>query len=443
MPRERYQPKHSAASSKKKTDAAIAKKTQAPAKKQTPNKTQVQKRTQAQKETKVQNKAQVSTEKQSQTRTKYQPKRKTPSKTKNFKLWWKGRTKKQKIILIVVAVLVLILLIVGIFIWSKFNLIGSAKDDKVGEVNEELDLAEMKNVDSLNQVLKTWETNDIEKMSDKNVKNILLVGLDPVSGCTDTMMLASVNTKTNVITLASFYRDSYTYYEGKKGADYHKLNAVKSLGGGIEYTVKTIENDFKIKIDNYALVNYSTFQSVVNALGGVDVYVSKKEAKFLNETWYNWSVSGNPPANQYVEGVNHLDGEMALVFCRIRQLDSDINRTERQRRVITSIMSSMKSASLSQVNNCLNAVLPYLDTDMKNSEILGTASSAVAEGWLKYEIKQTPMPTDNFCKAGWAGSQWIWICDFEGAAQELQQMLYGKTNIELKSDRVSALDFAS
>jgi len=407
MPRERYQPKHSSnTSSKRSVDAAISKKTGSTGDRQ-----------------------------------RYQKKSPKKSKKNGFKLWWKKRTKQQKIIIAVSVLLVLILLIVGIFIWSKLRMIGTKTDDTVGEVQEELDFDQMENANSLNGVLKSWATNDIKKMSDKDVKNILLVGLDPVSGCTDTMMLVSVNTKTEVITMASFYRDSYTYYEGKKSSSYHKLNAVRSLGGGIDYTIKTIENNYKIKIDDYALVNYSTFQSVINALGGVDVYVTEKEAAFLNETWYEWCVSGNPPDHEYVAGTNHMDGEMALIFCRIRKLDSDINRTERQRRVISSIMDSMKNASLSKVNSCLNAVLPYIDTDMSNSDILTTASSAVTNGWLKYEIKQTPMPTDNFCKSGWAGSQWIWVCDYEAAAQELQQMLYGKTNIELAADRKSALDY--
>lgn len=421
MPKDNYQPRHAAGAQKKSVDRAIAKNTKSAPKKKAPTSSAPRQKYQK--------------------KTQSRPPRK--SKNKSFKLWWKRRSKKQKTVIIIAALLVLILLVVGIFIWSKLRMVGTKTDEPVGKVEEELDFGDDKNASSLNGVLKKWSTNKVEKMSDKDIKNILLVGLDPVSGCTDTMMLVSVNTKTKVITMASFYRDSYTYYEGKSGSSYHKLNAVKSLGGGIEYTIKAIENDYKIKIDDYAMVNYNTFQSVVNSLGGVDVYVTAKEAAFLNETWYEWAFSGKPPARDFVEGTNHMDGEMALTFCRIRKLDSDVNRTERQRRVISSIMSSMKNANLSQVNNCINSVLPYISTGMSNSEILATASSAVAGGWLKYDIKQTPMPTEKLCKAGWAGSQWIWVCDFEAAAQELQTMLYGETNIKLADDRKSALDFAS
>ena len=417
MERERYQPKHAksnAKETKKSVDASIRQKT-----------------------------GKAGSHEKGSPRKPYT--KKTSKKRKGFIAKWKHYNKRQKITVSVAALLLLIILLAVFFVWSKLNKVKTKDDAPMGEQQEEVDIGLMENADahSLNGVLKSWETNKIKKISDKNVKNILLIGLDPISGCTDTMMLVSVNTKTKVITMASFYRDSYTYYESPKKSGFHKLNAVRAMSGDIGYTIKTIENDYKIEIDNYALVNYDSFKKVIDALGGVDVNVTAREAKFLNETWWDWELNGIEQPKPYVEGMNHLDGEMALIFCRIRKLDSDINRTERQRRVITGIMSSMKNANVTRLNNTLNAVLPYITTDMSKTEMITLAGNAVAGGWLKYEIKQTPVPTEKLCSAGWAGSQWIWICDYEAAAQELQTMLYGTTNIELKPDRTSALDFAS
>ena len=53
------------------------------------------------------------------------------------------------------------------------------------------------------------------------------------------------------------------------------------------------------------------------------------------------------------------------------------------------------------------------------------------------------MPPVEYCKEGYAGEQWIWICDYEGAAFELQNMLYGQSNITLAEDRKNALDFSN
>lgn len=375
-----------------------------------------------------------------------EPVRKTRSKKETFgdklKYFWSHRSKKQKTIIIVIAIILILLIVFFAFIWSKLSLLGTADEEPVAEVTEEVDMEALDNLadaNTLNGIIKNWALNDVKKMSDKSVKNILLIGLDSVSGCTDSMIIASVNEKTQKITLASLYRDSYTYIVPKKGSPtYGKLNWAYSKGG-ISVLLSTIENNYKVKIDDYAIVNYQTFPKVIDALGGVDVYVTEKEAKFLNETWFEWSLTGNPQPKPYETGTNHLQGEMALTFCRIRKLDSDINRTERQRRVITSTLSSMKNASLSQLNNVVNNVFPYITTDMSKTTILGYAGDAITSGWLKYDIEQMAMPSEKLCKSGYAGSQWIWIVDYPAGAQELQKTLYGTTNIELDPDRVSVL----
>lgn len=375
-----------------------------------------------------------------------EPARKTRSKKETFgdklKYFWSHRSKKQKTIIIVIAIILILLIVFFAFIWSKLSLLGTADEEPVAEVTEEVDmeaLDDLADANTLNGIIKNWALNDVKKMSDKSVKNILLVGLDSVSGCTDSMIIASVNEKTQKITLASLYRDSYTYIVPKKGSPtYGKLNWAYSKGG-ISVLLSTIENNYKIKIDDYAIVNYQTFPKVIDALGGVDVYVTEKEATFLNQTWYEWSLTGNEQPKPYETGTNHLQGEMALTFCRIRRLDSDINRTERQRRVISSTLSSMKNANLSQLNNVVNNVFPYIITDMSKTSILGYAGDAITSGWLKYDIEQMAMPSEKLCKSGYAGSQWIWIVDYPAGAQELQKILYGTTNIELDPDRVSVL----
>ncbi len=375
-----------------------------------------------------------------------EPVRKTRSKKETFgdklKYFWSHRSKKQKTIIIVIAIILILLIVFFAFIWSKLSLLGTADEEPVAEVTEEVDmeaLDDLADANTLNGIIKNWALNDVKKMSDKSVKNILLIGLDSVSGCTDSMIIASVNEKTQKITLASLYRDSYTYIVPKKGSPtYGKLNWAYSKGG-ISVLLSTIENNYKIKIDDYAIVNYQTFPKVIDALGGVDVYVTEKEATFLNQTWYEWSLTGNEQPKPYETGTNHLQGEMALTFCRIRKLDSDINRTERQRRVITSTLSSMKNANLSQLNNVVNNVFPYITTDMSKTTILGYAGDAITSGWLKYDIEQMAMPSEKLCKSGYAGSQWIWIVDYPAGAQELQKTLYGTTNIELDPDRVSVL----
>lgn len=357
--------------------------------------------------------------------------------------WWKNRTKKQRILIIAVSVLLILIIAICGFIWSKISLIDT-DDDFTGSddivLDDNIDAAEMDSItdaNSLHDYLKKWATNGGEKLSAKYVKNILLVGQDSTSGCTDTMMLVSVNDKTKKISMVSFYRDSWTYVAPKgKRATFAKMNAAYSKGGA-KCMIETIENDYKIEIDDYVMVNYDSFPRVVDALGGVDVYVEPREANYLNTTWQNWTRTGKKVS--YTSGVNHLNGEKALMFCRIRGLDSDINRTERQRSVITSIMNSFKDASITQLNSAANALLPNIKTGLSKTQILSLVADGFSRGWLKYEINQATMPTEDTSKGGFVGKTWVWLVDYEGAAYQLQMLLYGQSNIKLSDDRVSPI----
>ncbi|MBR1827806.1 MAG: LCP family protein, partial [Clostridia bacterium] len=355
----------------------------------------------------------------------------------------------RKILAAILALIIIAGTVLGVFVYRKLNLVGSNVDEYTGIETEEIlendidasAIDSITDAGSLTALMKAWYLNGGEAMHSKNVKNILLIGIDSDSKLSDSMMVLSVNRLAKTLSLVSFYRDSYTYMETEEGASaFAKMNAAYYYGGA-EMVVDVIEKDYKIDIDDYALVGYDSFPKLVDALGGVDVKVTKKEANYLNKTWKKWTRTGKKI--QFKAGTMHMDGEHALMFARIRKLDSDINRTERQRRVITAIMTQFKSASVKQVNAAINAILPEVKTSMRKSQMLDLASDAVTQGWLKYPLTQAVMPPVEYCKEGYAGEQWIWICDYEGAAFELQNMLYGQSNITLAEDRKNALDFSN
>lgn len=354
----------------------------------------------------------------------------------------------RKVLAILLALLIIAGTVLGVFVYRKLSLVGSNVDDYNGVEEEvltnDIDASAIDSItdaNSLTALMKAWYLNGGEAMHSNNVKNILLIGIDSDSKLSDSMMILSVNRLEKTLSLVSFYRDSYTYMETAEGASaFAKMNAAYYYGGA-EMVVDVIEKDYKVEIDDYALVGYDSFPALVDALGGVDVKVTKKEANYLNKTWKKWTRTGNKI--QFKSGTMHMDGEHALMFARIRKLDSDINRTERQRRVITAIMTQFKNASVKQMNAAINAILPEIKTSMRKSQMLDLASDAVTGGWLKYPMTQAVMPPVEYCEEGYAGDQWIWICDYEGAAFELQTMLYGQSNITLAEDRKNALDFSN
>ena len=226
------------------------------------------------------------------------------------------------------------------------------------------------------------------------ITNILLLGVDNREGETgfqraDTMMLISIDNLHRKIKFTSFLRDSYVEIPGH---GMNKLNAASSLGG-IQLTIDTIEYNYKIKINKYMEVDFTAFTAIIDALGGVDVPVTAREAAYLNSTWYKWSLTGQRISFESGDSV-HMDGEHALMFSRIRKLDSDVQRTRRQRLVVNSIRQKAADANPSDLAKAAWNILPYLRTDMG-----GIKSTNLALGSLllyrHYDILQTTAPRSD------------------------------------------------
>ena len=367
----------------------------------------------------------------------------------------KPMSKKKKTLLIILCILLAFFLFVGGFaIWyvnDKLNKIDYDTEQTTIAPNQEfvddemIDFAEMDDAtgNSFREILKNWATNGGEKMSDKNILNVLLIGSDASStdpdrasitdkGNTDVMMLVSINKADKKIKLVSFMRDSYTYMD--QFDSYAKLNAA-CANGGAPYLVETIENDYKIEIDGYALVDFDSFKDVIDVLGGVQVDVPAYVAKHLTvEARGEYFPRGEKVL---------LNGKQALDFARVRKTDKDgdVSRVARQRQVVNALIDKCVNASLSDINEVFDVILANVRTNIPKKDILSYATKAVTEGWAKYEISEFTMPTED-ARRGYSSKStaWIWVVDYPLVAQKLQMELYGDTNINLPEERKTALD---
>ena len=356
--------------------------------------------------------------------------------------WFYNLPKKRQRLLKVLSVFLVFAIILGtglgIFINSKFNMMGDPEQytDVIYEEEHFSDIDGDVNASNFKDALKNWATtgND-QKMSSKNVVNVLLIGADSRQGTntgnTDVMMLVSLNKKTKQIKLVSFMRDSYLYIEGKNNAYCSKLNAAFSMGGP-ETLLNTIENNYKIEIDDFVMVNFESFKAIIEAMGGITVDVQKYEANYANNR-YKLSMP-------YGDDVT-LNGEEALAFCRIRgcDADGDVSRTRRQRQVINAMINRVTKASVSDLNKYLNVLLPYIYTGFSKSEVLSLGMKALTNGWAFYERSELQIPTPETRTSGSMGS-WIWVIDYQLAAQTLQNELYGESNIVLEEGRTTLID---
>ncbi len=374
------------------------------------------------------------------------PAKKEKNPFKRLSNWFNNLPKKKKILVSAIAIFLAMVItftsVITVFVYSKVDkmVYGDEIEQELDQIYQDPVFDEIE-VDigssDFKQALIDWATTNNDKhMSSKNVLNVLLIGADSRNGTntgnTDVMMLLSLNRKTKKITIASFLRDSYLYVKGQNNDYCTKLNAAFSMGGP-ECLIQTIENNYKIEIDNYVMVNFKTFEKIIDEMGGVNV---PKIEQF--ESDYNVKKHGIPlPVGENVT----LDGAEALCFVRNRSCygEGDIRRSQNQRIVIDSIMNKVKSASVSDLNKYIDILMPQVMTGFTKGEIISIGSKAIMGGWAGYERTQLQVPSDDNCQQGSAG-MWIWVVDYQKAAQELQMTLYGQSNIVIPEDRTSLID---
>lgn len=249
----------------------------------------------------------------------------------------------------------------------------------------------------------------VELISDKNVRNILLIGADKEKGGasrSDSIMIASVNKKTGKITICSILRDTHVDIPGKRES---KINAAYSWGGA-NLLIQTIEQNFHIKIDDYATVNFEMFTELVDNLGGVDVEVTENEADYINNR-HKYGSEKKPDYFESGESV-HLNGYQALWYARIRKLDSDFMRTQRQRKVMAAIATKVKS----QVNpigvfgliSTAKDVAPFIETTLSTTafwSLVASLSACLVKSSADMDklLVTEKIPFDD---TWWYSSQW-------------------------------------
>ena len=293
------------------------------------------------------------------------------------------------------------------------------------------------NATEFKAALKEWATNGGDVMYSKDVLNVLCVGVDTrnkntISGLSDSMIIVSINQKLGTITLTSIMRDSFAYLESPTGeGSFNKINSAFPFYG-IDSLISTIQSHFKIRIDGYAMINFSFFKAVIDELGGVDVPVQEYEKNYINKT-YGFNISSGDSVN--------LNGDEALAFCRSRNCDSDgdVSRTRRQRQVMVGLLQKAATIQTSEIMGYIKTFLPYLKTSYQEAEVVKLATNAVVEGWANFDVQQIVMP-DEASREAHSGSVWYWAVDYPLAAQTLQTTIYGYSIIKLDEDRVSPLD---
>lgn len=370
------------------------------------------------------------------------------------------KTKKQKATITVIVILLVLIICAGAFaILYANNLLDKITNNSEEEPYEmvtyydgmdflqedfpTIDELSASEIYSYKEYLKQWYQNG-DPVSSTHVLNILLIGEDTrdeeISDTSraDSAIIASVNIDTGEIHLTSILRDLYVYYEVDGEGRYGKINESASMGG-MKCYINTIERYYKIVINNYAVVNFASFPKIIDALGGVSIKITSAEINEINNHPKRYGGATITQTFDGTEGTMTLNGEQALAYCRIRKIDSDGARANRQKTVLNTLFKKMKSSGTVDIVKTVNQLSEYVYTGYDKKELISLGNTALKDGWLNYEVKSSNIPSTENCKGGQnfsvAPNNWIWLADIPKDAYELQMRIYGKSNINLNPNR--------
>ena len=255
-----------------------------------------------------------------------------------------------------------------------------------------------------------------EEWQDEDIINIMLIGDDTrqpqIRQRSDAMILCSFNVKTNTLTMISFLRDTYIPQIPGFWAD--KLNAAYAYGG-IQTMDETFVSYFGVDIDAHVIVQFDGFKGVIDMLGGVDIELTEAEVNHLNSIKHR----------DLTVGMNHLNGEEALAYSRIRKIDMDARRAQRQRTVITALINAYKSKSVAEMLTLTSKILEsgFIQTDMTSAEVLDYVSNLFPK--LKTTtINNLQIPADGTYESMTVGNITATkVCDFDANRKLLQDVL--------------------
>lgn len=330
----------------------------------------------------------------------------------------RGSGKKK--VIITVAVVVLLALAAGVgallFANNMLNRMNRVKEEEIIAREEQDFETDTEEPDTIEASEVSWDSADVKVMEDQDIENILLIGQDRRPGQgrqrSDSMIICSINKRSNRITLVSLMRDMYVPIPG---FDDNRINATYAFGG-MHLLNETIEQDFGIHIDGNVEVDFEGFITALTKVGPLDITLRQEEADYINNALGR---------DDLTAGVNALDAEQALVYARTRKVgDGDYERTDRQRTVLMTAFNKMRSSDIATTYGLAKELLPSLTTDLTNAEMLGLVYTVLTND-MTLSRESYRIPIDGSYSSERIRGMAVIVPDLKANREALKQYLYG------------------
>lgn len=266
----------------------------------------------------------------------------------------------------------------------------------------------------------------------ENIINIMLIGVDShkpiekdgngnvirrnIVGNADTQIIVSINTDTGEIKMTSIQRDSFVAIPGSTNK--HKINTAFEYGaqrakktvddpdnwdnltpGGAALVMRTVNHNFQMNISSCVVINFSGLASIIDAIGGIDIDMTKAESKGVNSylakaykkpSMFTYDPTYNPKTRtstreklKVMDGIQHCDGIQALTYARLRSLkgQNDFNRTDRQRHLLDLLLKKvLHDTDINGLIDLISTCIDYAYSNISGSTFLNLARSILSSG---------------------------------------------------------------
>lgn len=249
---------------------------------------------------------------------------------------------------------------------------------------------------------------------EKHIKNIALFGIDAPkgkAGRSDAIMILTLDEEHKVMKLTSIMRDSYVDIPGH-GDD--KINHAYAFGGP-ELAMKTLNENFKVNVEDFMSVNFTSLPEIIDKLGGVKINIIPEEIHHI------------PGITSPGEQV--LNGEQALAYSRIRYATGgDYKRTERQRVVLEALFEKLKSTPTKEYPSLIDDFLPYIETNMSSIDMIKLATDAAP--LVKGNLETARFPLDGYCDGKMINGVWYLVYDRQATLNQIQEYIYDNKSLD-------------
>jgi len=263
-----------------------------------------------------------------------------------------------------------------------------------------------------------------EKTVESKVTNIALFGVDRRNknepARSDSIMILSIDEKSKKIKMSSIMRDTYVNVNGHGKT---KITHAYAYGGPL-LAIRTLNENFDMNIRNYVTVDFFNLEKIIDAIGGVTVDVQNNEVGLINSYMSETAGIQNKSVSRISgSGSQNLNGMQAVAYTRIRYTaGDDFVRTERQRTVLSGMLTEIQSLGVKEFPAVVSELLPLTETSMNSIDIIKLGTKVFTSN-IK-TLDQERFPIDGFWEGQTIDKVWYLVAKMDATVDQLHKYIY-------------------